>query len=189
MPLKEHACELFLASMRKFYREHLRANGITADNLKRKIANRQALLAAAEPVGSLQHLRRARVLIGAEIRNSKDEKIGTIEDVVFDPKGQTIRYVAATPLGSQTADENWVAVRWSDLRATEDHELYLLNIGPLRKLHHCSVAPLRKAQPRMAPPPRWLLGCHSQAITLIRPLKSIRRKAQSAHRSGQDEPL
>ena len=68
--------------------------------------------------------------IGANIRTPQDQELGEIEDLVLDPARQTIAYVLASRGGFLGLGGELVAVRWSDLRATTDHEIYVLDASP-----------------------------------------------------------
>ena len=100
-----------------------------ADDPNLRIAWRRAHLEAAQPVTEMTRLMRADIVIGAEIRTANDEKVGEIEDIVLDPAQQRIVYVLASRGGFLGIGGNLVAVRWKDLRSTEDHELYVLDIA------------------------------------------------------------
>lgn len=82
------------------------------------------------PVTEMDSLMRADIVIGADIRTPEDEELGEIENVVLDPARQMIAYVLASRGGFLGLGEELVAVRWSDLRATTDHEIYVLDASP-----------------------------------------------------------
>lgn len=124
----EESCQLALASMRKIYAGHQKLVGSETDNPSLMLAWRRAHLANAQPVTGMTRLMRAAIVIGAEIRNLKDEKLGDIKDLVLDPARPDIAFVLASRGGFLGFGESLVAVRWKDLRATEDHELYVLNM-------------------------------------------------------------
>lgn len=62
-------------------------------------------------------------------RNLKDEKLGEVDDIVLNPEQRGILYVLASRGGFLGFSKKLVAIRWSDLRATEDHELYVLDVS------------------------------------------------------------
>ena len=70
---------------------------------------------------------RADVVIGADLRNTEDQKLGEIMDIVIDPRTERIAYVLVYRGGFLGLGRELVAVRWRHLRATEDHEIYVLN--------------------------------------------------------------
>ena len=126
----EQSCQRILASMRSFYQGHQKLIGNESDDLNVKTAWRRAHLARAKPVAAMDHLMRAKILIGAEIRNPKDEWLGKVEDIVLNPDKRDIRYILVSRGGFLGIGGKWVAIRWNDLRATEDHELYVLDVAP-----------------------------------------------------------
>ena len=125
----EQSCQMVLASMRQVYEQHQKPVGIEADDPNVRLAWRRAHLSRAKPIAEMDHLVSADVLIGSEIRNLKDEKLGQIEDLVLNPDKQNIIYVLASRGGFLGFGEEMVAIRWNDLRATEDHELYVLDVS------------------------------------------------------------
>lgn len=126
----EQSCQTVLASMRKLYEGHQKLVGNESDDLNVKTAWRRAHLARAKPVAAMDHLMRAKILIGSEIRNLKDEELGKVEDIVLNPDKRDIRYILVSRGGFLGIGGKWVAIRWNDLRATEDHELYVLDVAP-----------------------------------------------------------
>lgn len=124
----EQACQMVLASMQEAFEEHQEFLGPAADEPEVRRKWRRAHISRAEPVTQMDHLMRADVLIGSELRNFQDEKLGEIEDVVMNPQEQRIIYVLASHGGFFGFGERLVAIPWSDLRATQDHELYVLDV-------------------------------------------------------------
>ncbi len=126
----EEACQMVLASMRQIYEEHDELIGLEADDPEVRTAWRRAHLAKAVSVTEMDRLMRADVVIGADLRTPEDATLGEIEDVVLDPQRQTIAYVLVSRGGFLGMGEELVAVRWTDLRATDDHEIYVLDASP-----------------------------------------------------------
>jgi sporulation protein YlmC with PRC-barrel domain len=125
----EQSCQRELTAMRAVYEQHQKLIGTETDDSNVRTAWRRAHLARAEPITEMDHLMRLDVLIGSEIRNSKDEQLGEIADVVLNPEKRDILYVLVSSGGFIAFGGKQVAVRWSDLRATEDHELYVLDVA------------------------------------------------------------
>lgn len=123
----EQSCQRVLASMREIYQEHQELVGLESDDPNARTAWRRAHLARATPVTEMSRLMRADVVVGADIRTPDDEKLGEIEDVVIDPERQAIAYVLASRGGFLGLGEELVAIRWADLRATADHEVFVLD--------------------------------------------------------------
>ena len=125
----EKSCQRVLDTMRGIYEEHQKLVGTEVDDPEMRNAWRRAHLKQAQPVTEMERLMRADIVIGADIRNTKDEKLGEIEDIVIDPKNRTIAYVLASRGGFLGFGEKLIAIRWSDLRATQDHEIYVLDVS------------------------------------------------------------
>ena len=126
----EEACQTVLASMRQIYEEHDTLVGIEADDPEVRRSWRLAHLANATPVTEMDRLMRVDLVTGADLRTLDDESLGKIEDIVFDAEGQTIAYVLVSRGGFLGIAKDLIAVRWTDLRGTEDHEIFLLNVTP-----------------------------------------------------------
>lgn len=126
----DQTCQIVLASMRQVYQEHQKLVGSESDDPNARTAWRRAHLAQATPVAEMDRLMRTDIVIGADIRTPEDEKLGEIKDIVLDPARQTIAYVLASRGGFLGLGAALVAIRWSDLRATTDHEIYVLNVSP-----------------------------------------------------------
>ncbi|PVA08878.1 hypothetical protein DC366_16970 [Pelagivirga sediminicola] len=126
----EKACQMVLASMRKIYEAHDEPVGSETENPEARTAWRRAHLAKAVPVTEMGRLMRADVVIDADLRTADDTMLGEIKDVILDPQRQTIAYVLASRGGFLGLGEELIAVRWTDLRATEDHEIYVLDVSP-----------------------------------------------------------
>ena len=128
---KRQSCNVVLESMREAYEKHQELVETEADDPNVRAAWRRAHLANARPISGMNSLMRADLVIGAEIRNTKDERLGTIEDLVLDPAEHSVTYVLATRGGFLGLGGKMVALRWTDLRATDDHELYVLRLPKL----------------------------------------------------------
>lgn len=126
----EQSCQDVLASMRTVYEEHQDPVGIESDDPDVRRAWRRAHLARTTPTAEMDRLMRADVVIGSEVRTPADEALGEIEDVVLDPARQTIAYVLVSRGGLFGIGGDLVPIPWSDLGATEDHEIYVLDVPP-----------------------------------------------------------
>jgi sporulation protein YlmC with PRC-barrel domain len=124
----EQACQQVLSKMRGTFGKHQKLGGLEADDPEARSAWRRAHLANAKPVSEMDRLMRADVVIGADLRNTADEELGEIEDVVLDPADRSVAYVLVSRGGFLGMGEELVAVRWQDLRATTDHEIFVLDV-------------------------------------------------------------
>jgi len=126
----EQSCQRMLSSMREVYQGHQKLVGSEADSREARTAWRRAHLARAVPVTGMKRLMRADIVIGGDLRNAKDEKLGEITDIVLDPERKQVAYVLVARGGFLGIGQQLRAVRWADLRATDDHEIYLLDVAP-----------------------------------------------------------
>jgi sporulation protein YlmC with PRC-barrel domain len=126
----EEACQTELAAMRQIYEQHSKLVGTETDDPALRTAWRRAHLENAIPVTEMDRLMRADLITGADLRTLGDERLGEIEDVVLDGQQQTIAYVLVSSGGFLGIGEELVAVRWTDLRATDDHEIFVLDATP-----------------------------------------------------------
>jgi hypothetical protein len=86
----------------------------------------------APQVTELQQPLRAGDMIGGSLRNTRDEHLGEISDVVFDPESNQITHALAEVGGFLGLGQDVVAVPLSALRVTDDHETYILAMTPER---------------------------------------------------------
>jgi len=126
----EQLCEQTLSSMKAVYEQHQKLIGSEADDPNIASAWKRAHLVRAKPIADMNHLMQASVLIGAEILNLQDQLLGEITDIVLNPEQPNILYVIASRGGFLGFGGKLLAVRWMELRATEDHELYVLDVAP-----------------------------------------------------------
>ena len=124
----ENACQSILVSMREIYEKHQKVLGAEADQPNVRTAWRRAHLQRAKSITDMRRLMRADLLIGSDLRNDQDEKLGEIEDLVIDPAKQSVVYVLASRGGFLGIGEKLTAVRWSDIRATGDHRTFVLDV-------------------------------------------------------------
>jgi len=89
-------------------------------------------LESAPQVTALEQPLRAGDMIGGSLRNTRDEHLGQISDVVFDPESNQITHVLAEVGGFLGLGEDVVAVPLSALRVTDDQETYILAMTPER---------------------------------------------------------
>lgn len=89
---------------------------------------RQERIVAAQPIGDLDRPLSVDEVTGTEIRNAKDQWLGTIDDVVFDPQSGKISLVVVERGGFLGMGEDHVVVPWAALRATRNLNAFVLNV-------------------------------------------------------------
>ena len=75
---------------------------------------------------------RAGDLIGSALRNTQDEYLGEISDVVFDPEGRTMTHALVEVGGFLGLGEEIVAVPLDIMRVTEDMNTFVIDMTQAR---------------------------------------------------------
>lgn len=89
---------------------------------------RQAAIANSQPVTEMEGRFRIEDVIGTDIRNVDDNSLGSIEDVVLDPRSGEIQYVVVGRGGVLGIDTEDVAVPWERLRVTSGMNTFVLPV-------------------------------------------------------------
>lgn len=84
-------------------------------------------LVAAQPITSFRTVSIADVT-GTQVRNMKDEMLGTIDDVVIDPTNGKIVYAIMERGGFLGIGEEYIAIPWDRLKATPRFNLVVLDV-------------------------------------------------------------
>ncbi|WP_131116446.1 PRC-barrel domain-containing protein [Lichenihabitans psoromatis] len=124
---KEQPCQAVLATTNAIY------NKYAADMRDGKSAMvdgpgwRQQQIAAAQPVADRTMSLRSDELIGTEVRNQKDESLGSVDDLVMSPTSGKIAYLIVARGGLFGIDQKYVPVPWTDIKATPNTNLLVLD--------------------------------------------------------------
>lgn len=86
----------------------------------------------APKVTELEQPLRAGDMIGKSLRNTRDEYLGQISDVVFDPAGTSITHALVEVGGFLGLGEDVVAVPLDALRVTDERDTYVMAMTPER---------------------------------------------------------
>lgn len=122
------ACSKVVSELREIYDQHvqdLREAGIKPGDVR---SWRQERIVAARPVGQLDVPLSVDEVTGTEIRNAKDQWLGTIDDVLLDPKSGQISFVIVERGGFLGIGEDHVVVPWKALSATRNLNAFVLNV-------------------------------------------------------------
>lgn len=71
---------------------------------------------------------RASKILGTDVHDLKGEKIGSVHDIVIDPRTANIDYVVVSFGGIMGIGSKYFAVPWKAMRLTEDAKYYVLNV-------------------------------------------------------------
>jgi sporulation protein YlmC with PRC-barrel domain len=94
--------------------------------------DRIAQLESASRIQDLVVPLRAGDVIGAPLRNTNDQYLGEISDVVFDPDGRQMTHVLVEVGGFLGLGEEIVAVPLNALRATDNNSTFVLQMAAER---------------------------------------------------------
>jgi sporulation protein YlmC with PRC-barrel domain len=123
---QQQACEDVLVTTRDIYRVYA-ADMSQAGTPKADIPGwRQHQIASARLVSEDNVSYRSDELLGTDVRNPQDEILGTVDDIVMSPHSGRIAYLVIARGGIFGMGEEYVAVPWSDFRATPDMSLLVL---------------------------------------------------------------
>jgi sporulation protein YlmC with PRC-barrel domain len=128
----DDACDGVLAAVEDILgkrRDELVAAGVVVEVDDRDRVNR---LVNAPRVTTLEQPLRASEMIGRSLRNTRDEYLGEITDVVFDPEGKQITHALVEVGGFLGLGEDVVAVPLSALRVTDERNTYVMAMSPER---------------------------------------------------------
>lgn len=71
---------------------------------------------------------RASKIIGTDVHDMKGEKIGSVRDIVIDPRTGNINYAVVSFGGMMGVGGKYFAVPWKSMHPTEDAKNYALNV-------------------------------------------------------------
>lgn len=123
----EQGCQQVLGETRDLYGgyvEQLREAGVEPNEVT---GWRQEQIAASRPVTETEPIVNIDNITGTEVRNTEDEYLGSIEDVIVSPDGG-IGYAVVAYGGFLGIGETYVAVPWKQLRVTPGYNTFVLNV-------------------------------------------------------------
>ena len=124
---RQEACQAVLAEMRDMQDQRLaqlEEAGIPPEEVR---SWRQERLATAQPVSEVGGNIRIENVLGADVRNLRDEDLGDIEDVILDQQGD-LAYVLVGRGGFFGVGQDLVPVRWQDLRTVAGADTFVLDV-------------------------------------------------------------
>jgi sporulation protein YlmC with PRC-barrel domain len=121
---QQQLCEDVLAKTRdiyKIYAADMRSGNMPTVDVPDW---RQKQIATAQPVSSDHASFRSDELLGTDVRDLKNEALGSVEDLVLSPQTGKIAYLIIARGGIFGIDEKYVPVPWDDFKITP-------NLSPL----------------------------------------------------------
>jgi sporulation protein YlmC with PRC-barrel domain len=125
----EGTCQAVLKKLRQVagnYTSELRQAGVKPSQVT---SWRQVQLVAAKPVTQLgNRMLSFDDLTGTDVRNARDQLLGTVDDVVLDPKNGSILYLILARGGFLGIGTDFVAVPWTQMKATPSMNTLVLDV-------------------------------------------------------------
>jgi len=127
----EDACQETVASINDLVEqrtENATEEGITLGSWSEEEVER---LKGAVPVDQRSKPLRAAAVVGADVRNMKNEDLGEVQDVVMDPQSGNIAYAILAHGGFLGIAEKQIAVPWKQLKVTDSGEtpVFVLDVS------------------------------------------------------------
>lgn len=124
---KDQACEDVLASGRDIYTLYV-ADMRSGKYPMANVPNwRQQQIVAAQPVTSTTTSFRSDELLGTDVRDLKDQALGSVDDLVMSPQTGKIAYLVIARGGIFGFDRKYVAVPWEAFKITPNGNLLVLD--------------------------------------------------------------
>jgi sporulation protein YlmC with PRC-barrel domain len=123
----QQPCEDVLSTTRDVYKIYLAY--MQSEGVQTVASRQQQQIAAAQPVTVNAAAFRSAELIGTDVRNVKNEALGSVHDLLFSPKSGTIAYLVIGRGGFFGIDEKYVPIPWDDFKITPNMSLLVLDIS------------------------------------------------------------
>ena len=124
---QDQACEQVLATTRDIYKLYV-ADMRSGKYPRANVPNwRQQQIADAQPVTSTTTSFRSDELLGTDVRDTKDQALGSVDDLVISPQSGKIAYLVIARGGLFGFDQKYVAVPWDDFKITPNSNLLVLD--------------------------------------------------------------
>jgi sporulation protein YlmC with PRC-barrel domain len=124
---QQDACETVLASARDIYRTYSAEMKNGTMPMGDPNAYYAEQLADATSVDTLTRSVRSDELLGTDVRSSKDEALGSVDDLVISPQSGEIAYLVISRGGFFGFDQKYVPVPWADFALTADGNFLVLD--------------------------------------------------------------
>jgi sporulation protein YlmC with PRC-barrel domain len=124
---QQQACEDVLTSLRVVYKSYtaeLHTNGMRQAD-EPGWAQRQ--ITAALPVTRDGAAYRSDQLLDTDVRNARDQTLGSVHDIIMDPKTGKIAYLIIARGGIFGIGESFVPVPWADFKAPPNVGMLVLD--------------------------------------------------------------
>lgn len=124
---QQQTCEAVLATTRNVYKRYAAELHGLGVSMADGPAWQQRQVAAAVPVTGQTTAFRSDQLLDTDVRSPKNEALGSVHDLVLDPKTGKIAYLILARGGVFGFDREYVPIPWGDFKTTPNVSLLVLN--------------------------------------------------------------
>jgi sporulation protein YlmC with PRC-barrel domain len=124
---QQQACEQVLATTRTIYTSYAANFHGREGSMSYGADWRKQQLASARPVTDTTAALRSDQLIDTDVRDAQGDALGTVHDLVIDPKTGKIAYLIMARGGLFGFDEKFVPVPWNNFKVTRNADLLVLD--------------------------------------------------------------
>lgn len=124
---QQDACEAVLKSagdIYKTYSAEMKSGNLPMGDASAYHAKQ---IAGAVSVATLTRSIRSDELLGTDLRNTKDEALGSVDDLVMSPQTGQIAYLVISRGGVFGFDQKYVPIPWADFAITPDGNFLVLD--------------------------------------------------------------
>jgi sporulation protein YlmC with PRC-barrel domain len=124
---QQQGCEDILETTKGIYEAHLSEVHRDGSRFADRSGWQLKELAAAHPVTADHTSFRSDELIDTAVRDTRDQALGSVQDLVTDPKTGKVAYLVIARGGIFGIDQKYVPVPWDDFKVTADMKLLVLD--------------------------------------------------------------